>query len=77
MPIPSNSNSHRVPSPAQSPSPIPVPSATGGRPPSNAPPAPMTFGSFPGEGDVSILSYLAPFSSSSWTLTELDLVLPR
>ncbi|KAH8909948.1 hypothetical protein BR93DRAFT_943830 [Coniochaeta sp. PMI_546] len=52
IPIPGNNSNHRIPSPAQSPSPIPVPSATGGRPPSSAPPPnPMTFGSFPGEGD--------------------------
>lgn len=52
IPIPGNNSSHRIPSPAQSPSPIPVPSATGGRPPSSAPPPnPMTFGSFPSEGD--------------------------
>lgn len=58
MPIPGSNSNHRIPSPAQSPSPIPVPSATGGRPPSSAPPNAMTFGSFPGEGDVSILFYL-------------------
>lgn len=53
IPIPGGNNP-RVPSPAHSPSPIPQPSASGGRPPSGAPPPnQMTFGSFPGEGDVS------------------------
>ncbi|KAJ9130575.1 Eukaryotic translation initiation factor 4 gamma [Coniochaeta hoffmannii] len=51
MPIPGTNSNHHIPSPAQSPSPIPVPTATGGRPPSSAPPGSMTFGSFPGEGD--------------------------
>src|SRR5205823_5358370 len=53
IPIPGNP---RVPSPARSPHPIPLPQQSGGRPPSglaqggNGRP---TFGSLPGEGDVS------------------------
>ncbi|KAK1769823.1 hypothetical protein QBC33DRAFT_446891 [Phialemonium atrogriseum] len=51
-PIPIPGGNARIPSPAHSPSPIPKPSASGGRPPSGAPPPnQMTFGSFPGEGD--------------------------
>ncbi|OIW33718.1 hypothetical protein CONLIGDRAFT_640816 [Coniochaeta ligniaria NRRL 30616] len=66
IPIPGNNSNHRIPSPAQSPSPIPVPSATGGRPPSSAPPPnPMTFGSFPGEGDLKIWTLLCSIEKAS------------
>jgi translation initiation factor 4G len=61
IPIPGNP---RIPSPAHSPSPIPQPSASGGRPPSGAPaPNTMTFGSFPGEGDVSFWSSFLGYPS--------------
>lgn len=50
-PIPIPGGDHRIASPRNSPSPIPQPSATGGRPPSGAQGASMTFGSF--DGDVS------------------------
>lgn len=66
-PIPIPGGNPRIASPAHSPSPIPQPSASGGRPPSGAAhPNQMTFGSFPGEGDVSFFipnfSYKPKFS---------------
>jgi translation initiation factor 4G len=53
IPIPGTGNP-RIQSPAASPSPIPIPQQSGGgqRAPS-MPQAPLTFGSFPGDNDVS------------------------
>ena len=63
VPIPiTGSGNHRIPSPAHSPSPIPqVPQQSGGqRAPNMSQVPPPTFGSFPGDNDVSLATTPGP-----------------
>lgn len=56
-PIPIPESNPRVTEPRNSPSPIPQPSASGGRPPSGTAQQTMTFGSFGGDNEVSIVYF--------------------